>query len=297
MFSSWGGFFEGSNVNPRKDLGQTQSAGAVLLITIDERQFAISFGHSHHVLNKEILEDRFGLLVVLNSIDAKRIKSIDKDAFDAISKKSRESSARDAETQEFGLDVEQDLLRAVTGIPRDTSVARLLSGKESLRAVGEFNLVNFKSGLKTFLSRFEEDSYKADFPWVDNIVEIRDYDRLRQLDNLLEIRIADNPSDVWLAPPDVIDWQRISGFTYGPSRKMPIIYDMHLESFMDSLKPGACTVDLMRRRQVLAVDINDQIIDSWSVYRCLHAELSIGKEAFLLSNGKCIKWMPTLLRE
>jgi uncharacterized protein (TIGR04141 family) len=85
---SWGTFFEGY-IN-LAELGRVSTTAAVLLITTQNRMFAVTFGHGRHLLEPGVYEERFGLRVVLNSIDEQSLRSIDKKTFDAISTHTQE---------------------------------------------------------------------------------------------------------------------------------------------------------------------------------------------------------------
>ena len=79
----WGRFFA-SHVN-LIDFGRGASPAAVLLIQIDKRWLAISFGPAgRFLIDSDSIEERFGLLVVLNSIPENHVRRIDKTAFDAL---------------------------------------------------------------------------------------------------------------------------------------------------------------------------------------------------------------------
>lgn len=282
---SWANFFSDSNIEV-KDLGSTQSAGAALILEISGRIMAVTFGTGHNVLDKEKVEERFGLLVVVNSIDSDKLKSIDKDSFDAILKKSRELSIRDAETTDFGIDIEQDLLTRVTGTPRDKRLGRRLTGKESLRTAGDFHIGDLPRLLKRFLGRFKDTVYREDFGWIDNVFQVKKLEMKERLNLLLESKLASEAfENTWLAAPDIIDWGRISRFRYAFGRS-PVIYDMHLSSVRKALRGKPLTVDRLRRSYVEALDLNDLQIDRWPLYRCLHAEITHNGSVFLLSNAQ-----------
>ena len=97
----------------------TAGAKGLLLVSIPykgkQRIFAVVFGHGRHLLNDGVTEERFGLKVVLNSVDPKSLISIDKTTLGSISKQSREQMSREGEAAAFGIDIEQDLINAVTG--------------------------------------------------------------------------------------------------------------------------------------------------------------------------------------
>src|SRR2546425_782967 len=120
--------FEGALDLNAADLHNASSA-AVLIVTVSEKTFVLTFGYGRSLLRPGVWEEDFGLRVTLNAVDPLRIRSVDRFKFDAISQHSQIQASRDANIVEFGLDVEQDLLRAVTGKPRDPTLANQLTGK------------------------------------------------------------------------------------------------------------------------------------------------------------------------
>ena len=89
----WATFFE--NVLDIHDIGYISSVSAVLLINTDDKVFAISFGQGRHILKQDCWVERFGLKVALNSIGREKIRTIDKQTFDAISRQSKEQASKE----------------------------------------------------------------------------------------------------------------------------------------------------------------------------------------------------------
>lgn len=79
----WAGLCEGY-IEDVSVLGRVTSAPAVLFVPSSGRLFALSFGQGRYLLNPGSSDERFGLRVVLNTIDPNSLRSIDKWTFDAI---------------------------------------------------------------------------------------------------------------------------------------------------------------------------------------------------------------------
>ena len=106
----WARFFNEA-VDPEA-FGRVSSAAALLVVLIDDHIFGLPFGQGRYLLDLDEVEERFGLKVCLNSIDERAIRSIDKRSFDAMLTQSRVQTSKAAPIADFGLDIEQDLLRA-----------------------------------------------------------------------------------------------------------------------------------------------------------------------------------------
>lgn len=93
-------------------------------------------------------------------------------------------------TDNFGIDVEKDLVRSVTGIPKDENeFGKTLSGKDALRVCVNCNVDSVDGFLKKILIQYKKDEYKSDFPWIDQLREINDPSHLEKLEEILLRRI------------------------------------------------------------------------------------------------------------
>ncbi len=79
------------------------------------RFFTIPFGFGRHLLNLGVIEERFGLKVVLNTVDETQLRSIVKKNMLNVPKESREQVSLNSVIADFGIDIEQDLILGVTG--------------------------------------------------------------------------------------------------------------------------------------------------------------------------------------
>ena len=169
----WARFF--SSQIGGDSFGLNTSVSAALLLEAGDRAFALTFGlGGRFLLDRTKIEERFGLLTVLNSIPENRLRSMDKTAFDALATHSRVQTNREATAIEFGLDVERDLVRAVTGSPDDSNLGQRLHGVDSLKATVRVELMDLPALLCTYLDRYRSTNYKTSFPWIDHITEVKD---------------------------------------------------------------------------------------------------------------------------
>ena len=282
----WGKLFK-EYIDP-KNLGKASSTAAVFVLKVGGRWFAITFGQGRYLLKPECWEERFGLLVSLNSIGQNKIKSIDKRTFDALSTHSKIQSSQEAAPQEFGLDIEQDLVRAVTGSPTDDKLGHRLSGMDALRVCVSITLEQLPNLLARYQMQFRSNAYRKNFPWVDHISEVTRASKGEELDDVLVEHIrARNLDRCWMAVPEIVDWTSIDGFRYGWSTKNPKHHDIHLHEFLEEIRdPSSITIERFRQRQVYCIGDDDRQIYQWSVYKCIYCEIDHGNDSYLLSGGK-----------
>src|SRR5262249_48043820 len=141
-----------------------------------------TFGYGRNLLKPGTYEEDFGLRITLNAVDPNKIKAIDRMTLDAVAQQTRIQAIRDASMSEFGLDVEQDLLRAVTGVPVDPALGNRFTGRDALQVSVPIKLSDISDLLARLLSEFAKDDYKARFPWIEQIHEIDDAVKKAQLD-------------------------------------------------------------------------------------------------------------------
>ncbi|MBK8253653.1 MAG: TIGR04141 family sporadically distributed protein [Polyangiaceae bacterium] len=282
----WMSFFDG-HIQLNQQLLNSNSAG-VLFINRGQRIFAVTFGHGKFLLTQGCWDEGFGLRVTLNSIDPKKIKSMDHKTFEAVTRHSRTQTSREGSTEDFGLDVERDLVRAVTGEPRAPKLGKRLTGMDALVAVAKVDITGLPSLLDLYLTQYSSQAYKTEFPWIDNISEVRDPAQRMRLDSKLAARLQQqNLTRLWLSVPDIVDWGTIGGFKY--LRSDTVLHpDLHAREFLRSVKdPASITPDFLRGRRILVMDPSgDNVLEEWPVYRCVYSEEDDGPDTFLLSTGK-----------
>ena len=293
---SWAEFFE-DYIDIAK-LGRVSTASAVFLVQSGGRYFAVVFGQGRNLLQTGIWEERFGLRVVLNCIEETKVRSIDKRTFDAISRHTRVQSSREAAARDFGLDIEQDLLRAVTGTPKDEVYGKRLSGMDSLHAAVKADCSDVKRLLSLYLEKFTDESYREVFPWVDHISEVSLPSTVATLDELLVGRIQSGELDrCWLAVPEIVDWAEVDGFRYRFGPRDPQYHDLHLPDFLSTITDkNEVSPDLLRRRHAQSVDLSGQPRHRWSIYKCLYCETEYDGDNYLLSGGVWYRVKPDFVQ-
>ena len=288
--------FFGDSLDSNLELFNSTSK-AVLLIELDvepnkKRIFAIPFGYGWTFLNEGVYEERFGLKITLNVVDATNLRRIDKKNMSSVPKDTIEQLSRGGEASDFGIDIEQDLIQSVTGKAKEDFFGNTITGKSSLSVSVKVRLPNIKNFLKKCYEKFISLDYKKDFGWIDQVSEIKDPKLTAILDSkLIENIKKDELDKIWLAVPEIIDWSIVAGFSYKSNKKEGIEDDIRLYSFLDSLpedKRNNLDLELLKNKRVYCFDANnDEIRHMWRIYDCLYCEIydEEAKKTYLLSNG------------
>lgn len=284
-YPSWATFFDGL-VEP-DDFGKVRSSGTLLLCAASGRYFAVTFGTGRYLLDPLYVEQRFGLLVTLNAVDPKKIRSIDTAALDRQGMQSRTQASRDASARDFGLDIEQDLVRAVAGTPLDRAIGETMAGFDALHVNVRIKFSQLKSQLERYLVMSREKTYQHEFGWIDQVREVRDETLADKLTGqvIREIKRGDT-GKIWLAPDGIIDWNEVSYFQFGGARTAPRYPLLSLDRWVEYVGgPKSIAADKVKNR-IQALRADDSIAHEWPVARCLQAEVQMNQKSYLLSAGK-----------
>jgi len=264
------------------------STGAVFFFEADDRRFALALGQGRHLLRPEASEHDFGLRVVLNSVDADRIRSVDARTIDERTMHTRRNASRESDFEDFGLDVSRDLVRAISGPPRDETLARNLAGADRLAISTRAQLEDLPDLASRLLSAYESDDYRERFPWVDKLRPVKDaalqYELNEQLVEDLHERQLDN---LHLAPPEVVDPLRLAGFAYSTRRGDDLDTDPRISVYLQTLGDRQkLNIDRLKGDRIIAFEAEgEQILDSWSVYKCVVYETEREDYLYVLSGG------------
>lgn len=281
---NWASFFAGS-VNLRSRDLKNASVSAILLTRASGRLFALSFGHGRHLLNPGCYEERFGLRVTLNSVDAEQLRAVDITTLEANPFHGKRQAARAAPLGEFGLNLDQDLLRAVTGKPINDNLGTQMTGMDSLTVRVRTDLSGLKPLLTKYLAKSAEDNYKKRFAWVDHVAEVRDRNLCDQLFNLVAVEIArKSPKNVWAAIPEVVDWTTFDYFRFGAPSGKHTYDDINLDKIIDACDGMVPTVERLKKLRVFCMSKGStHPITDWTFLRCVTAEIPLDGDLYLLN--------------
>lgn len=272
-----------------RQIGKAAGVSAAFVLKVDGRYFILTFGQGgRFLLEDDICEERFGLLVALNSVDKESFRCVDSQALDAIQSHTRIQSGQETTVDQFGLDVEQDMLKAIVGAPRESRLGTRMTGTDSLSVAVRMDLPDLPHLLKLYKEKFEQDLSKTDYDWVNNISVVKNSSALvTALEACVEEKFAKKAfSNLWLAIPEIIDWNLVSGFMY--ARGKYILHpDIDLDGFLSTLNGQAITVELLKQRHVFCSDADHKhVFKHWAIYKCLYAEVDYDGKKYILNDGK-----------
>lgn len=291
-------------VNPAVEGGvqgvQSASAAAMLLLNVDGRTFALTFGYGRSFLNQAKIERRFGLKVVLNLIDERQIRSLDTKKFDEMVVSTNTQTSRTTELPTFGVDMLRDILRAVTGVAPASSGYRSLSGADALVLGVDKNVADLPALLRDLYTQYTATKYQTAFGWVDHLAEVRDPGLIATLDSRLVAHLqASDTSSTHMAMPENLEWEDIEHFLVTPTRKR-VYEELDLDEYLAQPLTDAAnlTIGLLKGRKVSVKFISSaDAVARWSVYQCLVSEHRIEGKLYALIEGRWFEVADTLVAQ
>ncbi|HUX66319.1 MAG TPA: DUF6119 family protein [Terriglobales bacterium] len=279
---------------PHLNLGpdfKNANTAAILLLGLDSRILALTFGYGRNLLVPGCWDEDFGLHVALN-LCGNSYNTVRRQGFDAISQRSQIQANTAAGIEAFGLDVERDLLQAVVGNPSNFALGTKLLGADSLQVSAHIELQDLRELLQGYLDAYRS-PLPSNFEWINRIRHLTDKEVLADLNRELLQRLRERRLEhVWLVIPEIIDFVNLKGFTFKGAAGGDPDQALRLAPLLDSLRPGTeISIELLKRRQVQAHSAEtDAIFRSWTVFECIHAEIERdGDHVFLLSEGRWYK--------
>ena len=178
---------------PPELFDQSISPGAALVLRTSDATFVISFGQGRHLVAKEHLVLDFGLKVVLNSVDAKQIRSLDKASNGEKPLNSKNQGVIASNIMELLFDPEQDVATSITGTSKDSFFnGSLISGRDNICINTDTSLENIHLLLAEVYTQFKSKAYKKEFAFIDDIKRIRDHEQISKLNDELTFKLDNN---------------------------------------------------------------------------------------------------------
>lgn len=293
---SWVSIFEKAKGFDSKGIWN-QSSKAIFVLQYSGRWFCFTFGYARHLIDELAYERNFGLIVSLNLGDPEGMKSIDKTNVGHIALHSREQATREITLAGFEFNDDIDLLRSVTAkLPKSADDDQeTVSGRDSVSIYTTVTIEAFPDIAKRLFEAFSSQAYKRRYPWLGKIKEERDAQIIDELDALLVSKIlGEEFENVWLAIPEAVPWEDIEGFAFkyrdkaeGSKKAGPVLYqDLDIEEWRKSARVDAdLTAKQLKTKKVFVYWLDGKEPSSWSIYRCLNAEVNLNHKKYILNDG------------
>lgn len=281
-------------IEPPVDISNSNSKVISLhKINIDgkEKIFAIPFGNGKSLLCDDVIEEQFGIKILLNSVSKDGFRQLCTSNYGGDHRTKNEQTPKKTDISEFGFDIHSDFLRRATAkSEEDLFNKNTITGSDCISVAVPVDITNINDFLIECYKRYLSDNYKKNFAWLDNIKEVKEKGlRLLLNEKLIEEINEKNFDKVWAAVPEVIEWERVSNFRYKVKDKgyddIDIIQIVKL--FNNEQVPN---IETLKNRRVLAMNIDgDEPEYEWKIYDCLIGEVELNGCIYCLNYGKWYK--------
>ena len=255
----------------------------ILFVFVEGRCFAYTFGFGHNKLKPEYIEENFGFLVTLNSVDGSRLKSLELYSPASNTKQRKIVSSILTDIYDYGFNDQQDLINKLVGVvkPEYSELFKNPTGADSLKITTKKSKDELISLSKTLLERFLSEDYKND----ENLKSINSIQKASKtvvevLDNLLLKGLKDRSQDIFLSDYEILGSDEI--YTYKlKSIEKP---DLCLEDFIDTI--DLSDISKLKSQQITLLKPDKKEFNKkWSVYKCLSADFEYEGNHYFLAKG------------
>ena len=268
-----------------------ENKGALVFIPVEDRYFALSFGHVFHKLRDNCYEYDFGLLVTLNSLDPNKLKSADiMDPGASRRKRTQIPAAADITFLDF--DSNTEIVRSLTGAVKEDLIDLFKSatGSASLKISLKLSPQELQGLCVRLLELYRSEEYLNTFPSVGKISPEKDPDIVQELDTQLLERFINQDLSLSLCVPDIVDYRDNTSCRFQGKRGLAEIYtDISLESFYDYLGEDedlhAFTIDRLKSFSVGLCDADGHIGRAYNIYNCLLVDIVKDEKVYHICEG------------
>ncbi len=260
-----------------------------------DRYIAFAFGHGRHLLDPDVIDRRFGLRAALNAIyerregvpDSTRIRHVDAKTVAQTTMRTSRQASGDVAFEQFGIDVECDLLKAVTGEPvNHDKWGSVVHGGEPVKVRVHGGLAELGPIAKDLVKLGRKRVYQQRFDWIDHVVSVNDSVLLAKLRRKVEAVLLKGGESLALAPPERVEWDNLAEFRYSvaPDETHEVL---RVEDYLGHVGDEAANLSFnaMREHRVEALNGRGDVIHEWPVTRALVGEIELGGQTYLLEEG------------
>ncbi|WP_199611640.1 TIGR04141 family sporadically distributed protein [Flocculibacter collagenilyticus] len=288
----WSGIFT-THPNVDESIFFSESVCGMFIVEAHGRLIAFTFGHAKSLLLPVVIQRGFGLRVSLNLGDSEQIKSIDKATLNKVALKTRSQTSKNTNVSDFDFEFDHEILKSISAVVEaDHDELEIVSGSDSVSLYTKVSLEELPQIATRIMSAYMSDKYLLNYPWIDFIQPVTDPDTIFNLnDNIIHRLNSQNYESIWIACPEIMDYDDFSGFVYTKRTKQGCSVCMHpeldLKSYVKETKFKLPTnVEILKRKQVYAYNSDEVEVKAWSLFRCFNVEVELDGDIFVLNDSQ-----------
>jgi uncharacterized protein (TIGR04141 family) len=255
-------------------------------------KFAVTFGNGDSALDFEKFENKFGLIIALNL--AVNFYSVKKNMLAGTMSNVKEQASRKMDINNFQIDFEKDLVEGITvDIEENDFFVGNITGSVGLSFTTTKSISEIDSILLKLKEHYAEERYKKNFPFIDNINEIKKDQKLIDKINEHIISTFNNNDDnkVWFGLPEIVEWEKIIDFTFMMSQKREknyneICFDT-VRDFVDTCGHKIEKIEELKKIKILINCNDDYVYDyKWTLLDALYASIEVDETTYVYSGKR-----------
>lgn len=269
--------------------------GAVVFLPVGKRTFAITFGHVQHNMRDTAYEYDFGLRVTLNCLDPEKLKSTDIVEPNG-AKRRRTQVPIDSDLTYFDFDRDATILKSLTGKVRAEfkEFFKHATGAANIRISSDVTPEGLPQLCAKLLELYEDESYKTNFPDIQNIAPVRDPVVKDQLNaRLIESLRSKSDPALLLSVPEILDFHNDLWATFAGAGPSQVYEDVFLNRYYEYLEQrqqslNAIDVETLKRHCLVLTDEDGKSRgERHSIYKSLIFDTLLdGGQTYHLCDGE-----------
>jgi uncharacterized protein (TIGR04141 family) len=260
----------------------TASSGAILFVKVKSRILACCFGTSVANINKESIVRDFGLAAAFSRIPKMNYKGIETYTLSENPITNSRSIAMPSTQSNFNLDSYLETITELSGKYYSSTKSILVKGKEFFSIPSPISLDDIKNLCSNLVDEYEKTIKNPDFKKLTAVSKVKSKKLIEFLDDKVCELLNKKVSTVYL-----VDFQNYAHSpTYCLTPKGDKLTSLELDDlYNDISKSQKFSRTYLRNKRISVFDTDDQLIDEWSLYKCLFAELSLNTGGHILYKG------------
>lgn len=192
---------------------ENRTSSFVLLMRVQNRCLAATFGMGFQAIDRSKLEPRFGLMVAANTVNPTAVSTLESTLIDSTGRQRRTHVTEGAPFTDFEIDPNVDCIRRLSGKLLDDSIAKSITGTDAASVNVTCDLTKLDHVCSKLIERFESDDYKTHFAHIDKLTPLaKSNPAVVGLNAELEAALVSGEGKIALSLPDGVDEDLVSHY-------------------------------------------------------------------------------------
>lgn len=283
----WWKFFWGIS----KNLHQVQK-GSLIFLPVDNNWVVLTFGITYHQLKDNCYHYDFGLKTTLNALDPDKIKSTDI-LQPENAKRQRVQSPTASSLNFFDIRHDENIIKKLTGAVKSEYIDlfRNVTGASSLRISSNLPPDEITNLCREIIEIYDKTDFIQSFPDIQNIVPVRDPEKIDKLNQNLLSAFQTAPLELVLSIPEIVDYLTSFKIKFnGAGRTNSDYNDVYIADYRAYLEERQITeindINIFHNHRMSIIDENGVQIKQYSIYKCFLYDCEIDGITYHLTEGE-----------